>query len=403
MSRVIQRPSQREFVAMMAMLFATTALSIDAMLPALPAIAAELTPLEVNNAQLVISIFFAGLGMGTLVAGPVSDSIGRKITLLACAAIYIIGALLCVLAHSLEMLLIARFLQGIGACGPRAVGTAMVRDLYKGRDMARIISFVMMIFTIVPAIAPLIGQGLMLFGGWRVIFVAFIVFALLIQSWVALRQPETLRPETRRHLHLSLLTAAARELMTHRVALISTACQALTSACLLATLSSQQGIFEQHFDRAASFPLWFAVIAICSVAGSFLNTRVVVQYGMRRVLVLTYLAQFALTLLVLALNLSHSMPPVVEFAAHIIWSIGIFAMMGLCMGNLNALAMEHLGHIAGFAASMITAFSTVGSVLIAVPVGLAFNGTQIPLLLGVAVFSGLALTLMQLVKKPATA
>ncbi len=386
---------------MMAMLFATTALSIDAMLPALPAIAAELTPGDVNKAQLVVSMFFAGLGAGTLIAGPVSDSIGRKISLIGCAAIYIVGALLCAMAQSLEMLLFARFLQGVGACGPRAVGMAMVRDLYKGRDMARIVSFVMMIFTIVPAVAPLIGQGILLFGGWREIFMAFIVFTLLIQSWVSIRQPETLRPESRRRLHLSLLFAAGKELVQHRVALISTACQALTTACLLATLSSQQGIFEQHFDRAATFPLWFALIAICSVAGSFLNTRVVVQYGMRRVLVLTYVAQFALTLLVLALNATHIMPPQVEFASHIIWSIGIFAMMGLCMGNLNALAMEYLGHIAGFAASMITAFSTVGAVLIAVPVGLAFDGTQIPLLMGTAVFSGLALALMQLVKKPA--
>ncbi len=398
---VLKSPSQREFVAMMAMLFATTALSIDAMLPALPRIAAELTPNDVNQAQLVISLFFAGLGCGTLIAGPVSDSIGRKITLTICAAIYLLGALLCVLAHSLEMLLFARFLQGVGACGPRAVGMAMVRDLYRGREMARIVSFVMMVFALVPAGAPLVGQGLMFFGSWRIIFVAFLVFAVLVQSWVLLRQPETLRPETRRRLRVGLLVQAAKELLHHRIALISTACQALTSGCLVATLSSQQGIFEQRFDRAATFPLWFMLIALCSIAGSFTNTRTVVHYGMRAVVSATYAGQLGLTLIILGLDASGIMPAVLVFPAHILWSIGIFAMMGLSMGNLNALAMEDLGHIAGFASSMITAVSTVVSVLIAVPVGLAFNGTQLPLMIGVAVFSGLALALMQLVKRPA--
>lgn len=395
------RLSQREFVAMMAMLFATTALSIDAMLPALPAIAAELTPTNVNRAQLVVSLFFAGLGCGTLIAGPVSDAIGRKITLLICAAIYVVGAVLCTLAQSLDILLFARFLQGIGACGPRAVGMAMIRDMYRGRDMARIVSFVMMIFAVVPAAAPLMGQAVLQIGSWRLIFVAFIVFAILIQIWVSLRQPETLPPENRRRLQVGLLLQAGRELLHHRTALISTACQALTSACLLATLSSQQGIFEQRFDRAATFPLWFAFIALCSISGSFANSRTVVRYGMRRVLVATYVGQVTLTLTVLLLNLTGLLPEVLVFPAHILWSIGIFAMMGLSMGNLNALAMEDLGHIAGFAASVITAVSTVAAVALAVPVGLAFNGTQIPLLIGVSVFSVLSLALIRLVVRPA--
>ena len=153
-----KQPSQREFVAMMAMLFASVALSIDAMLPALPAIASELSPSDVNRAQLVISIFFAGMGLGTLIAGPVSDAIGRKLTLILCAVTFLVGAALSAAAPSLDMLLAARFLQGIGAAGPRSAGMAVVRDLYKGRDMARIVSLVMTIFALVPAVAPLMGQ-----------------------------------------------------------------------------------------------------------------------------------------------------------------------------------------------------------------------------------------------------
>jgi DHA1 family bicyclomycin/chloramphenicol resistance-like MFS transporter len=399
---VTQRLSRREFVAMMAMMFASTALSIDAMLPALPAIAAELTPDDVNRAQLVISLFFAGLGCGTLIAGPVSDAIGRKASLLGCAAIYLLGAFLCTLAHSLEMLLLARFLQGLGASGPRAVGMAMIRDMFKGRDMARIVSFVMMVFSLVPAAAPLLGAVVLQFGSWRLIFVAFIIFVVLIQTWVAIRQPETLPVAARRPLNLSLLLQAGRELLHHRNARISVACQALTSACLLGLLSSQQSIFEQRFDRADSFPLWFAFIALCSISGSFLNSQTVVRFGMRRVLVATYAAQVFMTLTVLFLNLSGVLSEPAVFVVHILWSIGIFAMMGLSLGNLNALAMEDLGHMAGFAASVISAVSIVASVALAVPVGLAFNGTQIPLLIGVSVFSVLSLGLIQLVRQTAT-
>ena len=397
----IKPTSQREFVAMMAMLFAGIALSIDAMLPALPAIAAELTPNAVNRAQLVIGLFFAGIGVGTLIAGPLSDAIGRKTTLMICAATFLVGAALSAVAPSLEMLLAARFLQGLGASGPRSVGMAMVRDLYKGRDMARIVSLVMMIFALVPAVAPLIGQGILLVGNWRLIFIAFIVFGLMTNLWMALRQPETLPPDARRKLTLALLTGAGREMFRYRITLISILCQSLSSACLVATLSSQQGIFEQRFDRAASFPTWFAVIALCSILGSFANARLVVRIGMRSMVQWTYGGQLALTALVLGLNLTGALPEALVFPLHILWSIGIFAMMGLTMGNLNAMAMEELGHIAGFAASIIVALSTVLSVVLAIPVGLAFAGTHIPLMTGVLVFMTLALGLMRLVRRPA--
>lgn len=392
--------SQGEFVAMMAMLFATIALSIDSMLPALPAIAADLTPLDLNAAQLVVSAFFFGMGVGTLIAGPVSDAIGRKRVIAACALIYVLAAIACSLAPSLQTLLVARVIQGIGAAAPRVVGMAMVRDLYKGREMARLVSFVMTIFMVVPALAPLMGQGILLFGTWRTIFSVLVVFGVLVNAWVLWRQPETLAVASRRPLQVGLLWQATKELSRHRIVLISTLCQSVTSGCLLATISSQQGIFDETFHRAASFPLWFGFIAICASCGSFLNSRVVVRLGMRAVITGAYITQVGLTLVILALVWSGAMPAVLVFPAHILWSISIFATMGLTMGNLNALAMEELGHIAGFAASVMTAAATVFSVLLAVPVGLAFNGTQIPLMVGVAVFSMVALGLILTVRKP---
>jgi DHA1 family bicyclomycin/chloramphenicol resistance-like MFS transporter len=392
-------PSQATFVAMIAMLFATIALSIDAMLPALPDIAAELSPTDSNKALLIISSFFLGMGLGTFVAGPVSDAYGRKPVIFACAAIYSVATVLCYFAPSLEMLLIARVIQGLGAAAPRVVGMAMVRDLYKGRDMARIVSFVMMIFMIVPALAPLLGQGILLFGNWRTIFAALLIFVVIANAWVLLGQPETLPTEARRPFRVGLLWQSTVEMSRHRIALISTLCQGLGSASLLSTVSSQQGIFAQAFGKVDSFPVWFGFIALCAASGSLLNSRIVMRLGMRRVIVATYAAQVAFTVLILALDWTALMPAALVFPAHVLWSISVFAMMGLTQGNLSALAMEDLGHIAGFAASMMTALSTVMAALLAVPVGLAFDGTQIPLMAAVAVFSALALALIDTVRR----
>ena len=397
MSRIIL-PSQREFVTMMALLFASVALSIDAMLPALPAIAADLTPGAVNRAQLVVAVFFAGMGVGTLIAGPVSDALGRKATMAICAAIFLVGAILCAVAPSLSLLLAARFIQGLGAAGPRTVGMAMIRDRYRGPEMARIVSLMMMIFALVPAVAPLIGQGILLLGNWRLIFVVLMVYAIATNLWVALRQPETLAEAQRRPLNLGLLVAAGRDLVQHRIVLVSILCQGLSLACLVGILSSQQGIFAQRFASTTTFPAWFAVIALCSILGNIANARLVLRVGMRSMVLWTYGGVAGLTAAILLGNVSAVLPEVLVFPAHILWSTAIFAMMGLTLGNLNAMAMEDLGHIAGFATSIIAAASTVLAVLLAIPVGLAFSGTQLPLMTGTLVFTGAAFILLRLLR-----
>jgi DHA1 family bicyclomycin/chloramphenicol resistance-like MFS transporter len=387
------RVSQTEFVALVAMLFATIAISIDAMLPALPEIAATLSPDAPNAAQLVVTSFVLGMGLGTLFTGPLSDAFGRKRVILVGSGLYALAALACYFAPSLEILLAARLLQGLAAAAPRTVSIAMVRDLYAGREMAKIMSFAMMIFTIVPALAPLMGQGIIALGGWHSIFLAYILFSGLTMLWLGLRQPETLSPDQRRPLHLGDLWAGTKELFSHRVILVSTALQTLTLAALFATLSSLQGIFERQFDRAESFPLWFAVIAVASMAGSLLNSRIVMTLGMRRVVTRTYAGLVVLTLIALATLGTGVLDGNLSFAMQMLWCIGLFSMMGLTMGNLNALAMEPVGHIAGLAASVISSAATVGSVMLAIPVGLAFNGTSTPLLIGVAVLVSLALVL----------
>lgn len=391
-------PSRTEFTVLIAMLFATVALSIDAMLPALPEIAATMSPGAPNRAQLVVTSFVLGMGIGTLFAGPLSDRFGRRRVLLAGGALYALAALACWAAPSLEMLLIARVVQGIGAAGPRTVTLAIVRDLYAGREMAKIVSVAMSIFSLVPAVAPLMGQAVMGFGPWQGIFIAFLGFSALTMGWFALRQPETLPPERRKPLQAAALWSATREVLALPVVRLSILVQALVSGMLFGVLSSMQGIFDLRFDRAESFPLWFALIAVVSMSGSILNARVVVRLGMRRVLNLTFAAQIIVTGSLLALNLSGMLPEALAFPAHLLWTICIFAMMGLTLGNLNAMAMEPLGHVAGLAASLISSLGTIGSVILAVPLGLLFDGTALPLMAGVLGYAILCLGLMRLAR-----
>ncbi len=394
-----RRLSQGEFVALIAMLFATIAISIDAMLPALPQIAGAMTPDDPNRAQLIIGSFILGMGIGTLFTGPLSDAFGRKPVIIAGAALYCIAAVACYYSGSLELLLAARFLQGIGAAAPRTVALAMVRDLYSGRQMAQVMSYAMMIFTLVPALAPMIGQLVIYVAEWHAIFLLYVAFSLISILWLGLRQPETIHPEDRTPLSLPALAAAARVMLASRVALVSILMQALLMSVIFSTINSIQGIFEVHFGLGATFAYWFGGIAILSGAASALNARIVVKVGMRRVIVTTLVVVLALSIGHLGLLLAGLGNGAAGFVIYLVWQLSAFAMMGLTMGNLNAIAMEPLGHIAGFASSMIAAVATVISVLLAVPVGQAFDGTPLPLVAGITAFVAGALALTPLVRR----
>lgn len=395
-----QQPlSRAEFVALIATLFAIIAFSIDAMLPAIPEIAATLTPDSPNRAQLIVTSFVFGMGAGTLFAGPLSDTLGRKPVIVGGALLYCGGAFLAHQAPTLETLLAARVLQGIGAAGPRVVSLAMVRDLHSGRQMAQIVSFAMMIFTLVPAMAPLLGSGIIAAFGWRAIFLAFMAFSAIAVLWLLLRQPETLPRAARRPLQAGPLLQALREVLTNRVVVIAIAVQTLCFACLFGTISSTQQIFDISFGRAESFPLWFAVIALMSGTASIINASLVVRVGMRAMINWTLRIQIVLSLIYLAILTLTSVPDTELFACHVIWTISVFMLAGLTLGNLNALALEPLGHIAGMAASVSGSLATVLAVTIAAPLGLAFDGTPVPLVLGICVLVGLGAVLMVVMPK----
>ena len=389
-----------EFIVLIAMLFALTAFSIDSMLPALPRIATELSPGEPNRAQLIIASFVLGMGLGTFVTGPISDAIGRRRVIIGGAAIYSVGAALAWAAPSLELIIVARLLQGIGVAGPRIAAMALVRDLYSGREMARIISVMMMVFVLVPAIAPLMGAVIIHQFGWRSIFLAFILFAGLVSIWFGLRQPETLAKSHRRPLQFASVAAATKEILTHRVVAMVTLVMALAFAMLFATIASVQQIFDQTFGRADSFPAWFAFIALVAGSGNLLNAQLVMRLGMRRMVTVTFAAQIVISGTMALLFDTGFLPQSAEFWAFLFWVCSIFFTAGLTLGNLNALALEPMGHIAGTAASIVSAVATVISVLIAAPIGLAFDGTPLPLMHGVLLCCLAALPIMLFLPKP---
>ncbi|PIE14642.1 MAG: multidrug MFS transporter [Rhodobacterales bacterium] len=391
-----------EFVALIAMSFATIALAIDAMLPALPEIGKTLSPDNLNHAQLVITSFLLGLGLGTFFSGPLSDALGRRRVMLGGYAVYIIAALLASLAQSLELLLAARVLQGLGASGPRVVAMAIVRDLYVERQMAQLTSFVMTVFMLVPVIAPSIGALILLVAGWRTIFFTFVVFAIALSLWFTLRQPETLPPEKRRKIALANLWGGMVEVLSHPVVRVTIVVQSLLLGALYSALSSSQQIFDITFGRGDSFALWFGAVAIVSGFSALINARLVVRLGMQPMIRTALACVMLISAVMLALFWGGGMPDMVAFPAFVFFKTSVFFMIGMTLGNLNAIAMQPMGHIAGMAASMMSAIATVLGLAIAVPIGLAFDGTPLPLMCGVFVCVSLALGLMQLIRHEPT-
>jgi DHA1 family bicyclomycin/chloramphenicol resistance-like MFS transporter len=387
----IKRLPMREFIVLMAMTFAMVAFSVDAMLPALPQIGAAISPDDLNKAQVVLTSFIFGMGVGTFFTGPLSDTFGRKPVVFWGTVLFIIGAALAAVSQSLEVMVLGRVIQGLGVAGPRIVSLAIVRDLYQGRQMASILSYAMLIFTLVPAIAPALGAEIIKVFGWRSIFIAFIIFAVMVIGWMMVRQPETLPIEKRKPFRLKPLMAATAECFSHRIFAFSVLSQIVSFAMLFGMLSSTQQIFTVTYGKVDTFPLWFGVIAIVAGTASIVNAKLVHKYGMRAMASVGYFLVAVLSSIVLVWFF-FALPPFILFMA---WTTSVFFMAGLVIGNLNALAMEPVGHIAGLGASIMGAVATVGGVMIAAPVGLAFDGTPMPLAIALLILSSIGMLILR--------
>jgi DHA1 family bicyclomycin/chloramphenicol resistance-like MFS transporter len=383
------RPSFAEFVIIISLMMSLTALSIDAMLPALPKIGSDLGVQNANDRQLVVSVLFLGLAFGQLFFGPLSDRVGRKPTVYAGYALYIAGALVSVLAVSFPMMLVGRLSQGLGISAPRAITLALVRDRYKGRAMARVMSFVSSIFILVPMIAPTLGQTILLFSGWRGIFGSFVLMALITSVWFALRMPETLAPEHRAPFSLRRIIDATREIVRNRIALGYTMSAGLVSGAFLGYLSSAQQIFQEQYELGKLFPLVFGIISLSIGVASLVNARLVMRLGMRFLVRRSLFVIIGLSSLALGITLLlGGRAPLWLFMAYIMVT---FFCVGILFGNQNSLAMEPLGHLAGIGAAVVGSLSTLISMPLGTIIGQSYNGTVLPLVIGIALLSGLCI------------
>jgi MFS transporter, DHA1 family, multidrug resistance protein len=381
-----------EFVVIIALMTAITAFAIDAMLPALPAIAADLGA-SGNDQQLIVAVLFLGTAFGQLIYGPVSDSYGRRSPALIGFAIFIFGCVVSLVARDFTTMLAGRFLQGLGAAGPRIISIAIVRDRYEGRAMASVMSLTMTLFILIPVVAPSIGQAIVSYGSWHLIFAALLGLVALTLAWFALRMDESLPKERRMPLSLGrVLTAFAEVAGNRRVAGPALGAGFVVGG-LIAYLSSAQQILGELYGLGDRFPLVFGSLAAFVGVASLINSWLVMKFGIRRLCYGALLAFIGAAAVYLVLVIIGGGVP--SLAITYVWLAITFSAFGLLFGNMNALAMEPVGHIAGSAAALIGSFTTFQSAAIGVVIARSFDGTMLPmaagfLLLGLAALGCLA-------------
>lgn len=378
-----------EFVTLIALLISLAALSIDAMLPALGIIGSELNVADPNDNQLVIVTFFIGMAVGQFIYGPLSDSFGRKSVILLGLVIFAAGTLLSVTADSYQQMLLGRVLQGFGLAGPRVVSVALVRDLYSGRAMARVMSFVMTVFILVPMMAPALGQLVLNYSGWRMIFIGLLFVAILLSIWLIIRLPETLTDENRRSFAPGVLWLGFKEVVSNRVAMGFTLVTGLVFGAFIGYLSLSQPVLQDQYALGTQFPLYFGCLAGAIGLASLMNARLVGRYGMWRLIIISLVSIILFTLIYSPWVLAYSgHPPLLSLVTYLFL---VFFAVGLLFGNLNSMAMEPLGHLAGIGAGLISALSTLLSIIFSLMIGQLYNQTIYPLVGGFLVLISIAL------------
>lgn len=386
---------------LIALIISLVALSIDAMLPALPDIAADLMFEDANDAQYIITMLFIGMGIGQIIFGPLSDSIGRKPAINLGFVVFILGCLMSIIAQDFNDMMVGRFFQGLGAAGPRIVSIALVRDRFAGRQMARVMSFVMTIFILIPIIAPSIGQLIVNFSTWHSIFVLFLVLTVVAMTWFSLRQPETLPRENRISFSPAQMMSDIKSICAIPAAMGYTITMGFIFGAFIGYLSSAQQILQTQYALGNQFAIYFGVLAASIGLASLVNAKLVMRFGMRRLsrAAMTVTALLSVPFFLLA-QYYQGHPPLAQLMAYLLC---VFFFFGIMFGNLNALAMEPLGHIAGLGSALVGSISTLMSVMLGIIVAGAYDGTILPLVASFAILSFLGLVSMHWTEKMSNA
>lgn len=387
--------AQFEFVTLMASLMSIVALAIDALLPALDIIGITIGTRQIADNQLLITMIFLGLGIGPLVFGPISDSIGRKPVVYVGFVLFIIASFICIFATSVEMMVLGRILQGIGLSAPRTIAIAMIRDIYSGDYMARIMSFITVVFILVPIIAPALGKFVLDHYDWQAIFYIQVLFSLLVSFWFWKRQAETLEISKRIKFTSTIFMDGLKELMQYKTTIGYTLISGFIVGSFMVYLSTSQQIFEQQYQLKEEFPYIFGLLAISIGSAIFLNGTLVLKYGMEKLVTTSLLAFFGISLLYIVLFYNSSNPSVEVLL--LFFGMQFFAI-GFLFGNLRALAMQPIGHIAGIGAAITGFVSTIMAVPISTYIGRFVLNTTLPLFIGFLVCALLSIVILVYIK-----
>lgn len=383
--------SQFEFVALMASLMSVVALAIDALLPALEIIGITIGTTNVVDNQLLITMIFLGLGFGPLVFGPLSDGLGRKPVVYMGFTLFIGASFICVNATSLEMMVVGRILQGIGLSAPRTISIAIIRDMYSGDYMARIMSFVTVVFILVPVVAPALGKFVLDYYKWHGIFYIQVIISLIVSFWFWKRQPETLSVENKKVFSKKGFIGEFKELLKFKKTIGFTVISGFITGSFMVYLSSSQQIFQNQYDLKEEFPYLFAGLAIAIGAAVFSNGVLVLKYGMEKLITVALVSFFVVSATYVALFYNTPNPDV----RILLLFFGLqFFSIGFLFGNVRAMAMEPVGHIAGIAAAVTGFISTIMAVPISIFIGRFIKETALPLFVGFSICSALAVSLL---------
>ena len=385
---------ETELLWMMAMLMALNAFGIDAILPALDALAVDLS-VSGNDRQFVIGVYLLTGGIGSLVPGALADRFGRRPILLGAVAVYIVLSILSALAPTYDALIAVRAAQGFFAAGIVALPPAIIRDRVGGDKMARMMSIIFVIFLMVPAVAPTIGEAILQVGNWRAIFGFMAVLGVAMAAWVFIRLPESLTPDNVQPILPRTIAAnMTRALSTPSVAgyVIGSA---LVFGALFGFINSSQQLITQTFGAGDIFPMVFAICAGSMALASWSNSRIVERFGARRV---SHTALFAF-IIVSAAQVMFAFQPEESLWQFVPLMAINMALLGFIGSNFGAIAMNPFFAIAGAASSAHGFVRMTTAALLGGAIGYAYDGTARPLALALLASGLVCLVLVLLSEK----
>jgi len=373
---------ERELIVLMGALMSLQAFGIDAMLPALGDIAADLSA-PGNDRQLVIGIYFLGAGIGALFPGALADRFGRRPILFLSLAVYVGLSTACVFVPDFQSLLVMRFTQGMCTAGLSVLPAAIVRDRVGGDRMARLMSLIIMTFLVVPLVAPAIGQVILIFAGWKAIFGVMAVMGVSVGAWAFLRLPETLAPENAQPIRPRAILRNMGEALSNRSAIGYVIGSALVFGSLFGFLNSSQQLIAEAFGMGDYFAIIFGGAVLGMVLANFLNSRIVERFGARRVSQ-TALFAFLISASLQLWSASDGEQSLWEFLP--LLSINM-ATLGFVGANFASIAMQPFQHIAGAASSVQTALRMSTGGALGALIGAAYDGTAYPLAMSMVLCS----------------